>query len=177
MEEPAAETAAREDGAHHDSVSNENGELPQGVSSDVTHNAGDDQTSDQTSYQTSSSRNDQSCDQTNGLGSGLSGDATSDLSSGDPTNIQTSELTSGPTRESASDPISHLSTHTPACSLEETSLKPSPIDINCLIQDSLHTATARIDDREQSSERTTQRIKTLIKLLGMECPVDQGMIR
>ena len=92
MEEPAAETAAREDGAHHDSVSNENGELPQGVSSDLTHNAGDDQTSDQTSYQTSSSRNDQSCDQTNGLGSGLSGDATSDLSS-DPTNIQTSDLT------------------------------------------------------------------------------------
>ena len=174
MEEPVTETTAKEDCTHHDSDSNENGQLPYDVSSDLTCTAGDDQTIDQASYQTNNSRTDQTSDHTNGFDSGLNRDTSSDLSS-DPINFRTSGQTSGPIRELASGLTCHLSTHTPVCSAEKTSPEPSPIDINCLIQDSLHTATSRIDDREQSSERTTQRIKTLIKLLGMGCHVDQGM--
>ncbi|XP_072042938.1 E3 ubiquitin-protein ligase rnf213-alpha-like [Amphiura filiformis] len=75
--------------------------------------------------------------------------------------------------------------HSPTCDLptshpgrhsERDPPNPSTIDVNCLIQDSLHTASARISDSGLDSERTTGRITTLMKLLTLECRREQGMI-
>ena len=45
---------------------------------------------------------------------------------------------------------------------------PVVIDVTRLLQDSLHSAAARISDSDRRAERTTQRISLLIQLLSAE---------